>query len=232
MGIGMLVSLSTKTENVGREHPKTSIRKPVNKKEVYIIVILLVASLAVGGYLGATMHQTSLGTEEKYGTGPWLNVSYHYRIPFRVTNTDPNATIPAGYPVPISMEYDTLVSSGRLKTDFSDLRIVYENASTMLEIPRIIVASPDNTTYMTVYFQLLDSISPSQSSVSYYLYYGNQNAGLPLKANFNINPTIDLKPQVTVWSEQSVPEMGQLPFIIAITGLLSIFAVVKFSRRA
>ncbi|MFX1530578.1 MAG: DUF2341 domain-containing protein [Promethearchaeota archaeon] len=109
----------------------------------------------------------------------WWNSLYNYRTPINITNINID-TIPQGYSVNISINTIELISSGKLRNDGNDLRIVWYNSSNKawLEIDRI-NESNFNTIDTQIWFKTQDTINPETSDTNYYLYYGNPYALSP-----------------------------------------------------
>jgi hypothetical protein len=116
----------------------------------------------------------------------WWNSLYNYRIPINITNINTD-TIPQGYSVNISINTIELISSGKLRNDGNDLRIVWYNSSNKawLEIDRI-NESNFNTIDTQIWFKTQDTINPETSDTNYYLYYGNPYALSPPMNRSNI----------------------------------------------
>ncbi|MEJ2248623.1 MAG: right-handed parallel beta-helix repeat-containing protein [Candidatus Lokiarchaeota archaeon] len=106
----------------------------------------------------------------------WWNVSYKYRMPIFLTNMDKH-TLPKGYSVKININTANLISSGKLREDGADLRILWYNSSNnaWLELDRINETN-FNIINTEIWFKLQDSIIPSISTADYYIYYGNFEA--------------------------------------------------------
>ena len=112
-------------------------------------------------------------------TNNWWNTSYRYRKPIHVTNML-TYSLPQGYSVNISVDTASLVSSGKLRIDGNDLRIVYYNSAsyTWLELDRINETN-FNTGTTQIWFKTKESIIPSITVGNYYMYYGNEYANYP-----------------------------------------------------
>ncbi len=104
-------------------------------------------------------------------TGYCWNSAYLYRRPLVITTND---DLKAGMVIKVDgSDLETLVAAGKMRADHNDLRVVRRlSATTWQEVPRNYYSGWD------VEFQLLSDIYPVTDS-SYYLYYGNPNAGAP-----------------------------------------------------
>ncbi|MHA1884972.1 MAG: family 16 glycoside hydrolase, partial [Promethearchaeota archaeon] len=109
----------------------------------------------------------------------WWDSSYKYRIPINITNNH-ISNLPKGYSVNISINTTKLISTGKLRSDGKDLRIVWYNSTstTWLELDRINGTNFD-TADTQIWFKTQASINPSADDTSYHLYYGNENANDP-----------------------------------------------------
>ena len=96
---------------------------------------------------------------------------YLYRRRITIQNTSAS-TLAAGYTirVPFTM-LSTLVGAGKVKADFSDLRIIGD--SSLGERNRIVDAAPAP---VAINFSLTHSIAGNTTNQSYYIYYGRPNA--------------------------------------------------------
>ncbi|MFH1174216.1 MAG: DUF2341 domain-containing protein [archaeon] len=105
----------------------------------------------------------------------WWNASYPYRQTINITNNE-GQDLPAGYTLNISVDTESLVSQDKLQADCDDLRVVYWNGGSNIELDRINV-SACNTSTTSIAFKLQDDIP--ESSTAYALYYGNVSSGTP-----------------------------------------------------
>jgi hypothetical protein len=114
----------------------------------------------------------------------WWNPQYIYRQPVTITN-NVASTLPAGYSAGINLDTASLVSAGKMLADCSDLRIVYLNGSSWVELDRDVVN--DGTSSTQVWFKLQAPIGASPSADDdYYLYYGNHAASNPPANKSNV----------------------------------------------
>ena len=109
----------------------------------------------------------------------WWNSLYIYRAPINITNTDTN-NLPKGYSVNIAVNTTKLISTGKLRDDGDDLRVVWYNSTskTWLELDRVNDTN-FNTPDTQIWFKTQGEISSGISDINYYLYYGNPDAFNP-----------------------------------------------------
>ncbi len=103
---------------------------------------------------------------------PWWNDSWNYRRTISVSNSNSELI---NYSIKFTFDTATLISEGKMKSDCSDLRIVYwdiEN-NKMYEIPHYI-ESGCNTGNTIIWFRMPKV--PSGTSNRVFVYYGNNNA--------------------------------------------------------
>ncbi|MDX1798626.1 MAG: DUF2341 domain-containing protein, partial [Candidatus Lokiarchaeia archaeon] len=108
----------------------------------------------------------------------WWNSLYHYRVPINISNT--NTKISKGYSLNLSINTAELISTGKLRDDGNDLRIVWYNSTskTWLELDRVNETnfnSPDTQ----IWFKTQQQIDSGIYDLNYYLYYGNPYASNP-----------------------------------------------------
>lgn len=103
--------------------------------------------------------------------GDWWNNAYTYRRPLVIPSSQ---KIPAGTLIKVDgLDVADLINQGKVRADYADLRIVRrDGASAWQEVARIV------HTGWHIEFQLPAALDPNAGS-TYYLYYGNTNAGSP-----------------------------------------------------
>ena len=106
----------------------------------------------------------------------WWNTNYNYRRQITITNNIAS-TLSSGYSVLLTMDTASLVSSGKMLSNGNDLRIVYWNGSSWIEIDRDVIDM--NTSSTQVWFKTRADISASGSDNNYYMYYDNPSAVNP-----------------------------------------------------
>jgi flagellin-like protein len=114
----------------------------------------------------------------------WWNSQYGYRQLVTIINNEAS-TLPVGYSAEIDLDTASLVSGGEMSADCSDLRIVYLNGSSWVELDRDII---NNDTSLTqVWFKTQAPIGASPSAdTNYYLYYGNHAGSNPPANRSNV----------------------------------------------
>lgn len=102
-------------------------------------------------------------------TGSWWDTAYAYRRLVPISTGDPLA---AGTIIKVDLlDLNTLVTQGKARADRNDMRIVCRLSDTnWQEVARVVYTDWD------LEFQLAADV-PAGTNYSYYLYYGNPNAG-------------------------------------------------------
>jgi hypothetical protein len=105
---------------------------------------------------------------------PWWNGDYGMR---RNLTIEENAAgvLPAGYSVVALMNTEDEVIAGTMRSDGNDLRVVWFDGVSRVELDRHLVAI--NTTQTEIWFMTQDDIDTADDR--YYLYYDNPAAGAP-----------------------------------------------------
>lgn len=109
--------------------------------------------------------------------------SWKYRQQLNIVNSS-GVTLHTSSTIAVTIDTKTLVSQGKLKSDCSDIRVVYQpNDQTNTELTRHLVfpgASNCGSSQATrVYFPLQTDLTSSTTSTNYYLYFGNTQAVAP-----------------------------------------------------
>jgi hypothetical protein len=112
-----------------------------------------------------------------------------YRYGLTINNTNTSA-LPAGYTVKVTLDTASLINAGKLRADGNDLRLVWVNGSTLVELDRAI-ETPLNTTTTEIWFKTQASIAAGSNDGSYYLYYGNPSAGVAPSSRANVYVAYD-----------------------------------------
>lgn len=114
----------------------------------------------------------------------WWDSNYNYRKQLSVSN-NVASTIGSGYSIVLTVNTTSLVSESKMLSNGNDLRIVYLNGSSWIQIDRDIINM--NTTFTQVWFKTQADIgSPPSTDNNYYLYYGNPSAGSPPANRSNV----------------------------------------------
>jgi len=109
----------------------------------------------------------------------WWDLDYDYRQQITINNND-TSDLPAGYSVSINLDHYSLVQASKSLANGDDIRLVYDNGSSLIEIDRVNKTVWDtNGINAELWFALTNDIPASSSSSDYYLYYGNSSAGAP-----------------------------------------------------
>ncbi|MFZ0965746.1 MAG: DUF2341 domain-containing protein [Candidatus Bathyarchaeia archaeon] len=113
----------------------------------------------------------------------WWNLDYDYRKQISIIN-NVASTLGSGYSVCLIVNTASLVSGGKMLPSGNDLRIVYLNGSSWVEIDRDLIDM--NTGSTKVWFKTRAGISASGSDNNYYIYYGNPSAANPPANKSNV----------------------------------------------
>ncbi len=111
-------------------------------------------------------------------TPAWWDCDYGYRK--QITVTAGSSAVPANYSTTLTFDHATLVTAGKSQTDGDDVRVVYWNGTSWVELDRFL--DPDSTwnnSATKVWFKVQAAISSSSSDGNYYLYYGHPSAVNP-----------------------------------------------------
>jgi len=119
----------------------------------------------------------------------WWNLDYDYRRQISIIN-NVASTLGSGYSVCLIVDTASLVSGGKTLPSGNDLRIVYLNGSSWVEIDRDVIDM--NTSSTKVWFKTQADISASGSDNNYYMYYGNPSA---------VNPPADKSNVYDFWDD-------------------------------
>lgn len=113
----------------------------------------------------------------------WWNLDYDYRKQISIIN-NVASTLGSGYSVCLIVNTASLVSGGKMLPSGNDLRIVYLNGSSWVEIDRDVIDMNAGST--KVWFKTQAGISASGSDNNYYMYYGNPSAASPPANKSNV----------------------------------------------
>ncbi|MHA2282197.1 MAG: NosD domain-containing protein [Promethearchaeota archaeon] len=102
----------------------------------------------------------------------WWNSSYIYRVPLKLVNMH-TKDLPKGYSLNVTINTANLISSGKLRNDGKDLRIIWYNHTSdiWVELDRVNETN-FNTIDTRIWFKTQSSVSPNTYDGCYYLYYG------------------------------------------------------------
>ncbi|MFQ5923287.1 MAG: DUF2341 domain-containing protein, partial [Anaerolineales bacterium] len=106
----------------------------------------------------------------------WYDTDWLYRKKITITGNADTA-VSSGETVRISLDTASLVSATKMQTDGDDLRIVYWNGASWVELNRQLFQM--NTAATDVWFPLQATIANAATDGNYYLHYGNGSAVSP-----------------------------------------------------
>jgi len=143
----------------------------------------------------------------------WWDSNYIYRQQITITNNNISA-LPSGYSVDISLDHYSLVSAGKSLSSGDDVRIVYWNGSSNVELDRVNeTVWNTNGTNADIWFKTQASIAGSGTDNNYYVYYGYAGAGTPPTDKNNVYAFFDgfesgnldnWTDQILDWSDMAV----------------------------
>lgn len=168
-------------------HISPKYRKPFISRIPLIAVVSLISLILF-------LHFASGAKAAPWWTGG--GGSWKARKLVTITNNS-SSNLSSGTTVAISVDTQSLVNAGKLKSNCADLRILYQpDSSTTTEVTRHLVYSSNTsgiescaTSKATkVYFKLQAALNSAASSTSYYMYYQNSGASTPSStdAAFNV----------------------------------------------
>ena len=99
------------------------------------------------------------------GSQSWWSGSYVYRQ--QLTITAGSVSIPAGYPIKVTVDSAALETAGKVRSDRKDWRIIYWNGTAWTDLSR------DYISASVTYFAVQTAITAGATDANYYLYYGN-----------------------------------------------------------
>ena len=127
-----------------------------------------------GSGSSAVVQLTGIG-----GAPAWWNGGYAYRKQMTITNTTATA-LSSGYTVSSTFNHASLVSGGKSLASGNDIRIVYWNGVSNIELDRVLDdGSSWNNATTKLWFKSQSEIVGSGIDSNYYLYYSNAAAGSP-----------------------------------------------------
>jgi hypothetical protein len=117
------------------------------------------------------------GSTALAATPAWWDCAYGYRKQITVSAS---SAVSVGHSVALTFDHASLVSAGKAKSNGNDVRVLYWNGSTWIELARgLDTGGSWNNSATKIWFKLQAAISSSSSDNNYYLYYGNPSAGTP-----------------------------------------------------
>lgn len=106
----------------------------------------------------------------------WWNLNYSYRRQTTIVNNAPSS-LRSNYSVNITMDTTSLVSTGKVLSNGSDLRVAYWSTGNWIELDREV--KDMNSTSTQIWFETQSAIAASGSDNNYFVYYGNPTAESP-----------------------------------------------------
>jgi flagellin-like protein len=103
----------------------------------------------------------------------WWDVNYDYRKHVTITN-NLGSTLSSGYSLCLTMDTAALVSANKMLSNGDDLRILFWDGDSFIELDRDIIDM--NTDSTQIWFKTQVDISASGTDESYDMYYGNPSA--------------------------------------------------------
>ncbi|NIN70165.1 MAG: hypothetical protein GTO63_36915, partial [Anaerolineae bacterium] len=118
---------------------------------------------------------------------PWWNSNYGYRININITGNADTASA-SGKTVRVTLNTAALVSANLMQADGDDLRIVYWNGASWVELNRQLFQM--NAADTDVWFPLQATIGNGATDANYFIYYGYGSASGP-PANLGTTDTLE-----------------------------------------
>ena len=147
-------------------------RRPALLAAIIILVIFLPIAL-----LGLRLTRPVLAGWWPDGGTAWLN-----RKQLTLTNSS-GGNLNANAVITVTVDTQSLSTLGKIKSDCSDLRIIYNPNSTTYKDLNRYIGSPAGggcmSTTAKISFALQAAVSNAASSTDYYLYYNNPDASTP-----------------------------------------------------
>jgi hypothetical protein len=132
-------------------------------------------------------YQLQLTTSDTELSPTFLESRIHYTLPVsdqwayrRGLFIDNNVAqvLPSGYSIKLVLDTQALVNAGKLRPDGDDLRVIWDNDGSLVELDRI-ARSDFNTAATEIWFKTQAPIPANSRDSSYFIYYGNPDAGTP-----------------------------------------------------
>lgn len=122
----------------------------------------------------------SFAVEAAAPAGQWWFTNFDHRI--KITVPAGASALATGYAVPVTFNHNAAVAATESVASGDDVRIVYWNGTTWVELDRVL--DPDstwNSTGTIIWFKTQSAITAGNSDDNYYLYYGDTAVpGTPL----------------------------------------------------
>ncbi|HEX9892743.1 MAG TPA: DUF2341 domain-containing protein, partial [Gemmatimonadales bacterium] len=157
-----------------------------------------------------TATNTSTPTPTATPSGPgWWDCNYQFRQ--QVTVTAGSAAVPIDYSVRVTFNHAALVSGGKSLASGNDIRVVFWNGASWVELDRMLEpGSAWNNASTALWLKTQAAIGASGSDNNYYIYYGNSGAGAPPANGNNVFVFYDgfETGDLTGWTGNSVGNPG------------------------
>ena len=136
-------------------------------------------SIAAGNYT-LNMYFTSLPS-----SAGWWDTTYGYKQ--QITVTAGSTAVPSGYSTLLAFDHAALVAAGKALNTGDDLRVVFWNGGSFVELDRALDdGSGWDSASTDIWIQTQASIAASGTDTNYYIYYGNSGATGPPNNRSNI----------------------------------------------
>ncbi|MFW9893511.1 MAG: DUF2341 domain-containing protein, partial [Candidatus Thorarchaeota archaeon] len=110
-----------------------------------------------------------------------------YEFSKQVTITSGSELVPAGYSTSVTINHAALVAAGKSQIDGDDIRIVYWNGLSLVELDRILdFDSSWNSATTKIWFRIQTDIPAYSSDDQYFIYYGNPTITNPPNDHANV----------------------------------------------
>lgn len=150
------------------------MRTKLSKQVVNLAVFCACIAVVLFNGIGQTKQPVNAEAPED----EWWNTDYTAHR--QITVTAGSANVPSSYSVSFTFDHASLVSGDLSRSDGNDVRIVYWDGDSWVELDRMLdPQSSWNDGSTRVWFRTQSAISSSASDNNYYLYYGNSEAGSP-----------------------------------------------------
>ena len=122
-----------------------------------------------------------------YAVGGETTTGGTYDFSRQITITAGTEQVPAGYSISIKIDHAALVLAGKSQADGDDIRIVYRNGLSLIELDRVLDSDSSwNSATTKIWFKIQSDILTSTSDDNYYLYYGDPSVSSPLENPANV----------------------------------------------
>ena len=111
------------------------------------------------------------------------SAGYSYERIITVQN-NVGSTLKSGYTALLTMDTSSLIASGKMLPNENDLRIVYQDGSSLVELDRDVIGI--NTDSTQIYFKTQADIPANGAESNYIMYYGNPTASTPPDNRSNV----------------------------------------------